>query len=226
VLWTRIGLLAGGDEVAASVSTQSASTGGASTGGASTGGASTGRPAGAGRFEAEDKMTNRAEAAAAAVSALYAEHALGLTRLALIIVGERQTAEDIVQDAFCGLHRRWHALRDTGKALPYVRSAVLNGCRSESRRSRTFLASGGRDGAYLPPVWSAESVVLATEERREVIAALSRLPARQREALLLRYFLDLSEADTAAAMRISRGTAKSTVSRGLAALRELLGESS
>ena len=86
--------------------------------------------------------------------------------------------------------------------------------------------AGSRDGAYLPPAWSAESVVLATEERREVIAALSRLPARQREALLLRYFLDLSEADTAAVMRISRGTAKSTVSRGLVALRELLGESS
>ena len=194
---------------------------------ASTGGASTGRPAGACWFEAEDKMTNRAEAAAAAVSALYAEHALGLTRLALIIVGERQTAEDIVQDAFCGLHRRWHALRATlARPCPMCGRRSANGCRSESRRSRTSLASGGRDGAYLPPAWSAESVVLATEERREVIAALSRLPARQREALLLRYFLDLSEADTAAAMRISRGTAKSTVSRGLAALRELLGESS
>ncbi len=207
--------------MAASVNAESASTDSASTGSASTG-----SQAGAGRFGAEDSRTNRAGAAAAAVSALYAEHALGLTRLALVIVGERQAAEDIVQDAFCGLHRRWDALRDTGNALPYVRSAVLNGCRSESRRARRSLARGGRDGTYFPPAWSAESVVLATEERREVIAALSRLPARQREALLLRYFLDLSEADTAAVMRISRGTAKSTVSRGLVALRELLGESS
>ncbi len=185
-----------------------------------------GSPRGRRGLDVALNTADRDEAAAAAVTALYAEHALGLTRLALIIVGDREAAEDIVQDAFCGLHRRWDALRDSGKALPYVRSAVLNGCRSEARRIRTSLARGRGDGAYLAPAWSAESVVMATEERREVIAALKRLPARQREALLLRYFLDLSEADTAAAMRISRGTAKSTVARGLAALRHLLGESS
>jgi RNA polymerase sigma-70 factor (sigma-E family) len=185
-----------------------------------------GSPPGRGDLDAAPHTKDRDEAAAAAVTVLYAEHALGLTRLALIIVGDREAAEDIVQDAFCGLHRRWDALRDSGKALPYVRSAVLNGCRSEARRIRTSLARGRGADAYLAPAWSAESVVMATEERREVIAALKRLPARQREALLLRYFLDLSEADTAAAMRISRGTAKSTVARGLAALRHLLGESS
>ena len=165
---------------------------------------------------------------AAVVTALYAEHALGLTRLALIMVGDRQAAEDIVQDAFCGLHRRWDALRDPAKALPYVRSAVLNGCRSEFRRVRTTLGPRGA-GDYelrLPPAWSAESAALASEERREVLKALLKLPGRQREALLLRYYLELSEADTALAMRISRGTAKSTVARGLKALRALLGESS
>jgi RNA polymerase sigma-70 factor (sigma-E family) len=167
---------------------------------------------------------------AAAVTALYREHALGLTRLALVMVGDRQAAEDIVQDAFCGLHRRWGELRDTDKALSYVRSAVLNGCRSESRRigaAQAVRSPGGASGHdLLPPAWSAEAAALATEERREVVAALLRLPARQREALLLRYYLDLSEADTASAMRISRGTAKSTVARGLAALRDLLGEQS
>jgi len=164
--------------------------------------------------------------ARAAVTALYAEHALGLTRLALIMTGDRQAAEDIVHDAFCGLHRRWPALRDVGKALPYVRSAVLNGCRLEFRRARVRSALAGQDEAYLPPAWSAEAAVLASEERREVIAALLRLPPRQREALLLRYYLDLSEADTASAMRVSRGTAKSAVARGLQALRQLLGEQS
>jgi RNA polymerase sigma factor (sigma-70 family) len=69
-------------------------------------------------------------------------------------------------------------------------------------------------------------VALATEERREVMRALLKLPPRQREALLLRYYLDLSEAEAASAMRISRGTAKSTVARGLAALRTMLGEES
>jgi RNA polymerase sigma-70 factor (sigma-E family) len=163
---------------------------------------------------------------AVAVTALYAEHALGLTRLALVMVRDRQAAEDIVQDAFCGLHRLWPGLRDKNRALPYVRSAVLNGCRSEFRRLKA-----GRDGCdgyegYLPPAWSAESEVLASAERREVLQSLLRLPARQREALVLRFYLDLSEADTADAMRISRGTVKSTVARGLAALRKLIGEQS
>ena len=166
--------------------------------------------------------TRRADPGAA-VTALYAEHALGLTRMALIMVGDRPTAEDIVQEAFCGLHRRWDKLRDPAKALSYVRSAVLNGCRTEFRRTR---ASLGGDEAQLPPAWSAESVALAQQERQEVLLALLKLPARQREALLLRYFLELTEADTARAMGISRGTAKSTVSRGLAALRVLLKEES
>jgi RNA polymerase sigma-70 factor (sigma-E family) len=163
---------------------------------------------------------------AAAITELYREHALGLTRLALVLVRDRQAAEDIVQDAFCGLHRRWHQLRDADNALPYVRSAVLNGCRSKFRRDK---AAGPGRGAYeqhSPPACSAESAVMADAERREVLAALLRLPTRQREALVLRYYLELSEADTASAMRVSRGTVKSTMARGLAALRQLLGEQS
>jgi RNA polymerase sigma-70 factor (sigma-E family) len=172
------------------------------------------------------RRDNAAGAADAAVTALYVAHALGLTRLALIMTGDRQAAEDIVHDAFCGLHRRWPYLRDADKALPYVRAAVVNGCRAEFRRVKVRSAMAGQPEAYLPPAWSAESAVLAGEERREVIAALLRLPPRQREALLLRYYLDLSEAETASAMRVSRGTAKSAVSRGLQALRQHLGEQS
>jgi len=172
-----------------------------------------------------DRSESSADAARA-VTALYAAHALGLTRLALIMTGDRETAEDIVHDAFCGLHRRWSKLRDADKALPYVRSAVLNGCRQEFRRARARSAVAGRREVHLPSAWSAESAVLASEERREVITALLRLPPRQREALLLRYYLDLSEAETARAMRVSRGTAKSSVARGLRALRQLLGEQS
>jgi RNA polymerase sigma-70 factor (sigma-E family) len=158
---------------------------------------------------------------AVAVTALYREHALGLTRLALMLTRDRQTAEDIVQDAFCGLHRRWSHVRDADKALAYVRSAVVNGCRSEFRRRRTARP-------LLPdaPAWSAESAAMASEERRAVLRALTRLPARQREALVLRYYLDLSEAETASAMRVSRGTAKSAAARGIASLRRLLQEES
>src|SRR5262245_31164754 len=86
---------------------------------------------------------------AEAVADLYRGHALGLLRLALIMVGDRPSAEDVVQDAFFGLYRRWPDLRDRDKALTYVRSAVLNGCRSTLRRRRIPLAA-----AHEPPVWS------------------------------------------------------------------------
>ena len=67
--------------------------------------------------------------AAEAVTALYEAHALGLIRLAVVMLGDRPAAEDVVQEAFYGLYRRWHALSDTANALAYVRSSVINGCR-------------------------------------------------------------------------------------------------
>src|SRR5437762_6058732 len=75
-----------------------------------------------------------AAAPAEAVTTLYQAHALGLIRLAVVMLGDRPAAEDVVQEAFCGLYRRWHSLADTGKALAYVRSSVINGCRTVLRR--------------------------------------------------------------------------------------------
>lgn len=154
-----------------------------------------------------------------AVTALYQAHALGLTRLAVVMLSDRAAAEDVVQDAFCGLYRRWNQLSDTDKALSYVRSSVINGCRSALRKRR------------LPPRlrWepageSAESAVLISEEHQEVLAAMRRLPVRQREAVVLRFYLDLGEEEIAASMRVTRGTVKSTTSRALAALGKMLGE--
>ncbi len=166
-----------------------------------------------------DHLAPRGDAAAA-VTALYEAHAMGLVRLAVVMLGDLRSAEDVVQDAFCGLHRRWRLLDDPGKALQYARSSVLNGCRSQlrarARSDRRAFSLLVADAA------SPEEDVLVAEEHREVLAALRRLPARQREALVLRFYLDLSEPDIAAAMAISQGTVKSTTSRALTSLGRLL----
>ena len=154
-----------------------------------------------------------------AVTALYQAHALGLIRLAVVMLGDRAAAEDVVQEAFCGLYRRWNQLSDTDKALSYVRSSVINGCRSALRKRRLPLRL-----RWEPAGESAESAVLISEEHQEVLAAMRRLPVRQREAVVLRFYLDLGEEEIAASMRVTRGTVKSTTSRALAALGKMLGE--
>jgi RNA polymerase sigma-70 factor (sigma-E family) len=159
-------------------------------------------------------------APAEAVTALYQAHALGLIRLAVVMLGDRPAAEDVVQEAFCGLYRRWHALSDTENAQRYVRSSVINGCRSVLRRRSRQPADLAGD----LPGESAESAALVSEEHQQVLTAIRRLPSRQREALVLRFYLDLTEEEIAASMRISRGTVKSTTSRALAALGRILGE--
>jgi RNA polymerase sigma-70 factor (sigma-E family) len=157
--------------------------------------------------------------AAHAVTALYAEHALGLTRLAFIMLGDRFAAEDVVQEAFCGLYRAWDRLPSHDNVVGYLRVSVLNGCRSVMRRARRTPRL-----VAMPYAASAEAAALSGEEQRAAVAALRRLPPRQREALVLRYFADLSEQQTAEAMKVSRGTVKSTTARALAALGRMLRE--
>ena len=158
----------------------------------------------------------------AAVTALFRAHSLGLIRLAHIMLGDRSSAEDVVQEAFCGLYRRWPRLADQAKALPYVRSSVLNGCRTARRRSP---ARDIRIGDQ-PPAVSAEAAVMSGEERHEVMRALRRLPYRQREVLVLRFYLDLTDAEIARDMGISPGTVRSRASRALTALGRSLGGTS
>jgi RNA polymerase sigma-70 factor (sigma-E family) len=158
-------------------------------------------------------------AASHAVTALYRSHALAMTRLAFIILGDRQAAEDVVQEAFCGLFCAWDRLPDHTNVVAYLRVSVVNGCRSVLRRARRTPRS-----LAVPPAPSAEAAVLVGEERCAAVAALRRLPPRQREALVLRYFADLPEQETAQAMGVSRGTVKSTTARGLAALGRMLRE--
>jgi RNA polymerase sigma-70 factor (sigma-E family) len=175
--------------------------------------------------------------AAAAVTTLYAEHALGLVRLAVVMTGDRAGAEDIVQDAFLGLYRRWDRLSDMTAPLAYLRVSVVNGCRTAlRRRSRLGLwpGAGAGDGldevapaaGFGPPAESAESSVLLGEEQRTVAAALRRLPRRQREAVVLRYYLDLSIDEAAQVMGVSPGTVKSATHRARAAVGRILREQS
>ncbi|HTZ26929.1 MAG TPA: SigE family RNA polymerase sigma factor [Streptosporangiaceae bacterium] len=158
--------------------------------------------------------------ARAAVAALYQASAVSLIRLAYVMLGDRPSAEDVVQEAFCGLYRRWDRLADADSALYYVRSSVLNGCRSVLR-SRAVRRRGV---AYELPTVSAEAVVLGGEERAEVIRAVGRLPYRQREALVLRFYLDLPDEQIARVMGIAQSTVRSTIHRGLEAVSRALKE--
>jgi len=132
-----------------------------------------------------------------------------------MLVGDQSTAEDVVQDAFLGLYGAWDRVRDPDAVLGYLRTAVVNGTRSVHRsRGRARLLRAQHD----PPVWSAEAAVMDGEDRRAVLAAIATLPQRQREVLALKYYLDLSERDVAAIMRVSRGTVAATSSRALLAV--------
>ena len=164
------------------------------------------------------------EDATRAVTDLYQAHAVAMIRIALLMLGDRAAAEDVVQDAFLGLYNRWQRLNEPVKAEAYIRSAVLNGCRDamkrQSRRNRRDRAAAV-DLEELP---SAEVAALVSEDRRRVLAGLRLLPGRQREALVCRFYLELSEQETARAMGVSRGTVKSTTSRAVAALGRMLRE--
>jgi RNA polymerase sigma-70 factor (sigma-E family) len=153
-----------------------------------------------------------------AVTRLFAAHYRSLVRLASLLLADTATAEEVAQDAYVALHGRWRTLHDTDKALAYLRATVVNRSRSALRRRRVaerYVAST----APGPDTPSAETTVLAQLQHDSVMSALALLPARQREALVLRYYADLSEAEIAEAMACSRGAVKSHAARGIAALR-------
>jgi RNA polymerase sigma factor (sigma-70 family) len=155
------------------------------------------------------------------IGEIYREHGLDLVRVALLLVGDKATAEDVVHDAFIGLVRGLHRLADPDKALAYLRVSVINGCRSVHRTRRSAFL---RHTQHEPTVWSAEAAVMAREDSRLALLAVSRLPARAREILALRYYLDLPDQEIAETLRVSRGTVSSTASRALASLAQVLGE--
>ncbi|MFI0451925.1 RNA polymerase sigma factor [Actinomadura sp. 6N118] len=155
----------------------------------------------------------------AALTQLFDTHYTGLLRLAVLLGAD--DAEDIVSEAFCQLHRRWNRLRSAEAALPYLRSVVCNLTRMRLRHLQVVRkhADWTADSEQ-----SAESVAMLHDDQRALIEALRRLSARQRETLVLRYWLGLRESDIAAAMGISCGAVKVHTARGMTALTKIMQE--
>jgi RNA polymerase sigma-70 factor (sigma-E family) len=172
-----------------------------------------------GAFTEQARPASAAWEASETVTELYAGYYNQLVRLALLLVHDLQTAEEVVQDAFEAMHNAWRRLRDSEKALSYLKQTVVNRSRSVLRHRKVVDLHAPKPAPDEP---SAEHAVLTLLERSAVVSALRALPERQREAIVLRYYADLSEADIAKAMGISRGAVKSHTARAMAALKSTL----
>jgi RNA polymerase sigma-70 factor (sigma-E family) len=151
-------------------------------------------------------------------AALFRTEYSRLVRLASLLVADRGAAEEVVQDAFVKLHSRWWSIREPDKAAAWLRTAVLNGARTQRRRTlRPVRAPRSSDAP------AAEHGALAADLHRRAIDALRLLPARQRAVLVLKFYEGLSEAEIASALGISTGSVKTHVHRGIDALRSTLG---
>ena len=153
-----------------------------------------------------------------AVTVLFHRHATDLVGLAFCLIGDRGAAEEVVQDAFIALHRHWQVLREQPAAAAYLRAAVVNGCRSRQRR----LVLARRVMPTLRPVAtsvpSSEETAVLRNDAARLAAAVRALPTRQREVLVCRFYLELTETQTAALLQIGRTSVKTHEQRGLAGL--------
>ena len=154
----------------------------------------------------------------AGLARLVALHYSSMLRLAVLLGAD--DPENVVAEAYYQIYRKWRRLRDTEAAEAYLRSTVCNLTRMRIRH----LQVARKHVEVMPDelVASAESTALLHDDQRVLIDALQRLPARQREALVLRHWLGLKEGEIAAAMGISSGSVKTHTSRGLAALTQAM----
>lgn len=150
----------------------------------------------------------------ASVSRLFDQHYTSMLRLAALLGAD--DPENIVAEAYYQIYRKWRRLRDAESAEAYLRSTVCNLTRMRIRH----LQVARRHVETPPDDWaaSAENSALLRDDQRVLVGAVQRLPARQREALVLRHWLGLKESEIAAAMGISVGSVKTHTARGLAAL--------
>ena len=162
------------------------------------------RPSGSGRSDA--------------IAQLFAAHQRRLVGLAFLFVDDRETAEDVVQEAFAGLYLRWRQLRDPNAAVAYLNRAVVNGSSNQLRHRRRARLRLARMTLQSEELASAEDTAVQHDEADRLRQAIDSLPLRQRQVLVLRYFLNLTEADIASTLRVSRGSVKTHASRGLATL--------
>lgn len=150
-----------------------------------------------------------------ALAVLFQREYLPLVRLATCLMGSQEAAEDVVQDAFLSLQRHRATLRDAGKAEAYLRSAVVNGSRSQVRR---LVRERVRRRPAAVPGPSSEDRAVERDEHARVYAAVQELPTRQREVVVCRYYLDLTEAETADLLGISAGSVKRHAHRAVKAV--------
>jgi RNA polymerase sigma-70 factor (sigma-E family) len=154
----------------------------------------------------------------ATVARLFELHYSSMLRLAVLLGAD--DPENVVAEAFYQIYRKWRRLRDTEAAEAYLRSTVCNLTRMRIRHLQVARKHEEKSSDEL--VASAESTALLHDDQRVLIDALQQLPARQREALVLRHWLGLKESEIAAAMGISSGSVKTHTSRGLAALTQAM----
>lgn len=147
-------------------------------------------------------------------AAMFLVHYLDLVRLARLLLDDRETAEDIVQDVFAAMQSRWRKLPDESAALRYLRTSVVNRSRSALRRRIVQRRHDWQRPAY-PPLVAAEDAALVRIEHAAIRTAVAALPRRQREVIVLRYFQNLSVAEAAAVLKVSPGAVKSSASRAL-----------
>jgi len=158
----------------------------------------------------------------ALVAELFAVEGTRLVRLARLFTDDRNAAEDLVQEAFIRLHRAAHRISEPAKAAPYLRSIVINLARDHNRRGLMSLRHQEALPAGAVPE-APEDVLVLDEERGRVLEQLRELSPRQRDCILLRFYMEMTEAEIAAALGISPNSVKTHCRRGMAALRKRMG---
>lgn len=153
----------------------------------------------------------------AVLDVLFRTHCASLVRLAMLLLGDRGDAEEVVQNAFVSLHRNWPRLRDSAAAGAYLRSAVVRGCRSRQRHLIRARYAAPKLAVVVDPP-TLEDRAVDHDQAARIAAAVQALPTRQREVIVARYYLGLTEPQTGQLLGIGLGSVNQHAHRALASL--------